>query len=92
MISPAFLKAIFAIITAIISLIIAAETIVPDIMVANDGSIKVIVLTAIPVNTNDTPESGSQVKPKYFVTFGSAFVHFPPKYAPPIFPIARDKI
>lgn len=55
-ISPAHLKANFATITAIISLIMAAATIVPDTISASEESIAVKVETAIPVNTNDTPE------------------------------------
>ena len=39
MISPAHLNAIFARRTAIISLIMAAETIVPEMTAASDGSI-----------------------------------------------------
>lgn len=56
LISPAHLKANFATITAIISLIIAAATIVPDTIEAREASIAVKVVTAIPVNTKDTPE------------------------------------
>lgn len=55
-ISPAHLNAYFAIITAIISLIIAAATIVPDTIVASDGSKEERVVVAIPVNTKETPE------------------------------------
>ena len=43
-------------ITAIISFMIAAATIVPDTMEAREGSIAVEVVTAIPVNIKDTPE------------------------------------
>ena len=71
---------------------IAAATIVPDTMEASDGSIEVSVVTAIPVKTRDTPECGSNVKPRYLVTEEQAFVIFPPKYAPPILPIALDII
>lgn len=56
LISPANLKANFATITAIISLMIAAATIVPDTIDARAASTTVKVETAIPVNTKDTPE------------------------------------
>lgn len=56
LISPAHLNAYFATITAIISLIIAAATIVPDTIVASDGSKEDRVVVAIPVNTKETPE------------------------------------
>ena len=39
-----------------ISFIIAAATIVPETIDARDASIDVSVVTAIPVNTKDTPE------------------------------------
>lgn len=55
-ISPAHLNAYFAINTAIISLIIAAATIVPDITDADEGSILFNVVTAIHVKTRETPE------------------------------------
>ena len=67
-ISPAHLKANFAIIIAIISLIIAAATIVPDTILASEASIVSSVVVAIHVKTKDTPECGSSVNPKYFVT------------------------
>lgn len=69
-ISPAHLNAYFATTTAIISLIIAAATIVPDTIVASDESKEDKVVVAIPVNTKETPEWGSRVKPRYFVTTG----------------------
>ncbi len=74
-----------------ISLMIAAATIVPDTIEAREVSIAAKVETAIPVNTKDTPEWGSYVNPRYFVTEGSAFVILPPQYAPPIFPAALEK-
>ena len=55
-ISPAHLNAYFATITAIISLIIAAATIVPDTIAASDESKEERVVVAIPVNTRETPE------------------------------------
>ena len=55
-ISPAHLNAYFATITAIISFIIAAATIVPDTIVASDESKEDRVVVAIPVNTKETPE------------------------------------
>ena len=91
-ISPAFLKAILAVITAMISLIIAAETTVPDTIFASDGSKPFKADTAIPVKTRETPECGRRVNPRYFVTAGSACVIFPPRKAPPIFPAARESI
>lgn len=36
------------------------------------------MITAIPVNTSDTPEWGSRVNPRYLVTVGGAFVILPP--------------
>lgn len=78
LISPARLNAYFATITAIISLIIAAATIVPDTIAASEGSKADNVVVAIPVNTSETPEWGSRVKPRYFVTAGGALVNFPP--------------
>ena len=86
------MKANFAIITAIISLIIAAATIVPDTIAASEGSMEFSVVTAIPVNTKDTPECGSNVNPRYLVTVGYAFVSLPPRYAPPILPTALEMI
>lgn len=71
---------------------IAAATIVPDTIDAREGAIDESVVIAIPVNTRETPECGSNVKPRYFVTEGSALVNLPPIYAPPIFPTALDKI
>lgn len=65
---------------------------VPDTIDARDASIAFSVVTGMPVNTRDTPECGNKVNPRYFVTVGSAFVIFPPKYAPPIFPAALDRI
>ena len=70
----------------------AAATMVPDTIAAREESTEVNVVTAIPVNTKDTPEWGNSVKPRYFVTAGSAFVSFPPKNAPPIFPAALERI
>lgn len=64
LISPAHLKANFATITAIISLIMAAATIVPDTIDARDASTTVKAETAIPVNTKDTPEWGNNVSPR----------------------------
>ena len=61
-----------------ISLIIAAETMVPEIIAANEASIVAIVFTAMPVKIKDTPECGRSVKPRYLVTLGSALVNFPP--------------
>ena len=58
LISPARLNAYFATITAIISLIIAAATIVPDTIAASEGSKADNVVVAIPVNTSETPEWG----------------------------------
>ena len=75
-----------------ISLIMAAATMVPDMIDASEGSIGVKVAEAIPVKTNDTPECGKSVKPKYFVTAGAAFVIFPPKNALPIFPADRERM
>lgn len=51
-----FRKAAFATITAIISLMIAAATIVPDTIEASEGAIPFSADTAIPVNTSETPE------------------------------------
>lgn len=51
-ISPAHLKAYFAIITAIISLMIAAATMVPDIIAARDELNDESVVVAIPVQSN----------------------------------------
>ena len=45
--------------------------------------------TAIPVNTRETPEWGSSVKPKYFFTVSGAWVTAAPKYAPLYLPTAR---
>ena len=59
---------------------------------AREASISVNVVTAMPVNTKDTPELGNNVKPRYFVIVGSAFVIFPPKYAPPIFLAALESV
>lgn len=70
----------------------AGATMVPDIIVAGEESIEVNVVTAIPVNTKDTPEWGNNVNPRYFLTVGSAFVTFPPQKAPPIFPAALERI
>lgn len=56
LISPAHLNAYFATITAIISLIIAAATMVPDTIDASDGSKEDRAVVAIPVNTKETPE------------------------------------
>ena len=56
LISPAHLKAHFATITAIISFMIAAATIVPDTTDAREGSIEDNVVTDMPVNTHETPE------------------------------------
>ena len=56
LISPAHLKANFATMTAKISLMTAAATIVPDIMAEREASIEFKVVTAIDVNTKDTPE------------------------------------
>ena len=78
--------------TAIISLIMAAATMVPDTMVAYEGAKDDKVVTAIPVKTNDTPECGNNVKPRYLVTVGTALVSLPPRYAPPILPMALEKI
>ena len=75
-----------------ISFMIAAATIVPDTIVARAVSVTVKVETAIPVNTRDIPEWGNNVNPRYFVTAVSAFVILPPKYEPPIFPIALEKM
>ena len=75
-----------------ISFMMAAATIVPEINAASSGSIALNAFTAIPVKTSDTPECGSNVNPRYFVTVGSAFVILPPRYELPIFPIARDTI
>lgn len=86
------MKANFAMITAIISLMIAAATIVPETIEAREASIDVNVVTAIPVNTKDTPECGSNVNPRYFVTVEGALVNLPPIYAPPILPTALDNI
>ena len=58
-ISPAHLNANFATMTAMISLMIAAATIVPDIKAATDASVSESVVTAMPVNTRDTPEWGN---------------------------------
>ena len=55
-ISPAHLKAHFATITAIISFMMAAATIVPDTIDAREESIEDNVVTDMPVNTNETPE------------------------------------
>ena len=55
-ISPAHLKAYFATITAMISLITAAATIVPDTISASDGAKEDSAEAAIPVNTRETPE------------------------------------
>ena len=52
LISSAFRKAAFATITAIISLMIAAATIVPDTIEASEGAIPFSADTAIPVNTS----------------------------------------
>ena len=52
--------------TAMISFMIAAATIVPDTIVARAVSVTVKVETAIPVNTRDTPEWGNNVNPRYF--------------------------
>lgn len=91
-VSPAHLKAFFAKITASISFIIAAATIVPDTIDEREGAKEERVFVAIPVNIKDTPEWGSSVNLRYFVTVGSALVSFPPIYANPIFPIALDNI
>lgn len=58
-ISPARLNANFATMTAMISLMIAAVTIVPDIKAETDASVSESVLTAMPVNTRDTSEWGN---------------------------------
>lgn len=71
---------------------IAAATMVPDIIAARDELNDESVVVAIPVNTKETPECGSKVNPKNFVTVGSAFVNFPPMKAPPIFPTALDNM
>ena len=65
---------------------------VPDTIDARDASIAVSIVTAMPVNTRDTPECGNKVNLRYFVTVGYTFVIFTPKYAPPIFPAALDRI
>ena len=91
-ISCAHLKANFTTITAKISLIIAAATRVPETIADRAGSMPFNVVTAIPVNTRETHECGNSVNPRYRVTVGSAFVSFPPRNAPPIFPPARDKM
>ena len=64
----------------------------PEEMYRKYNSTTVKVETAMPVNTKDTPEWDNNVNPRYFVTEASAFVIFPPKYAPPIFPMALEKI
>lgn len=56
LISLAHLKAYFAAITAIISLMIVAAAIVPDTIDARDVPTAVNDETAIPVNTKDMPE------------------------------------
>ena len=53
------MNANFATMTAMISLMIAAATIAPDIKAATDASVSESVLTAMPVNTRDTPEWGN---------------------------------
>ena len=55
-ISPARINAYFAIMTAMISFMIAAATIVPETIVASDGSNDDSVVVAMPVNTSETPE------------------------------------
>ena len=56
---------------------------------AHSGAGPLSTDTAIPVNTSETPECGSRVKPRYFFTVSGAWVTAAPKYAPLYLPIAR---
>lgn len=90
--SPAHSRAFLATITAITSFITAAAAIVPCIIFAHSGAGPFKTETAIPVNTNDTPECGSNVSPKYFFTTCGERVIAAPKNAPLYFPTALDII
>lgn len=79
LVSPAHSNPFLAIITAIISLITAAAAIVPCMIFALSGAGVESTETAIPVNTSDTPECGSNVSPKYFFTVSGDLVTLAPK-------------
>ena len=59
---------------------------------AHSGAGPLSTDTAMPVNTSDTPECGSNVNPKNFLTVCGACVTDAPKYAPLYLPIARAVI
>ena len=75
-----------------ISLITAADAIVPWIILAHSGAGVANDETAIPVKTRDTPECGNNVKPKYFLTVSGHLVIVAPNLAPKYFPKALVKI
>ena len=78
--------------TAITSLMTAAAAMVPWMIWAHSGAGPCSTDTAMPVNTRDTPECGSRVKPRYLRTVSGAWVTAAPKYAPPYLPTARATI
>lgn len=86
--SPAHSNPFFAAMTAMISFITAAAAIVPCIIRAHSGAGPDRTETAIPVNTRETPEWGSRVRPRYFLTVSGDFVTDAPKKAPKYLPQA----
>lgn len=65
---------------------------VPCNNVALSESAVVNVFKTIPANTKETPEWGNKVSPRYLTTVEGAFMIFEPSSAPPIFPMARERI
>ena len=60
----------------------------PWIICAHSGAGLLKTDTAIPVKTKETPEWGSNVNPKYFLTVSGDLVILAPKYAPKYLPKA----
>lgn len=85
LISPDNSKPFLAAITAMISLITAAAAIVPCTMLASSVFVA-RVEQAIHVKTSETPECGSNVRPRYFFTVSGIFIAFAPSLAPKYFP------
>lgn len=69
--------------TAMNSLMTAAAAIVPYTIWTSSGA-EESVAQMMPVKTNETPECGSSVRPRYFLTVSGMWVIFAPVIAPSI--------